>query len=51
MTTESPPKLQPRLRESVSVPDAIGITVYFLITGELLAATAGQRAPLSFLAT
>ena len=37
--------------ESASVPDAIGITVYFLITGELLAATAGQRAPLSFLTT
>ena len=36
--------------ESASVPDAIGITVYFLITGELLAETAGKRAPLSFLA-
>jgi hypothetical protein len=35
--------------ESASVPDAIGITVYFLITGELLE-PAGQRAPLSFLA-
>ena len=40
-----------RVAESASVPDAIGITVYFLITGELLAATAGQRAPLSFLTT
>ena len=27
-----------RVAESASVPDAIGITVYFLITGELLAA-------------
>jgi hypothetical protein len=27
MTTESPPKLQPRLRESVSVPDKTGAVV------------------------
>ena len=37
--------------ESASVPDAIGITVYFLIAGKLLAETVGKRAPLSFLTT